>query len=371
MAGPVRQPIDLAALERYVDKNVPEIKTPLDLKQFGFGQSNPTYQITDSTGTKYVMRKKPPGRLLSKTAHRVDREYRIINALGQTDVPVPKAYCLCEDESVIGTAFYIMEFLDGRMITENHIPGSSPEERYEMWRDAVRTLAKFHRVDFKTIGLSDFGRHGGFYDRQLKTFGTLSKAQAATEDVDTKKPVGDIPHFTDMVDFFKQKSSQPKDRSTLIHGDYKIDNLVFHKTEPRVIGILDWEMATIGHPLSDFVNLTAPFSWVGRVNGSGQSEKSNEAFKPGATPGLPTLDECIKWYAEASGYDPASELAWGTAFGGFRGAIIMQGIAARYARRQASGTTAKNYAEQMAPYGEWAYGLVEKLIATSDGKAKL
>lgn len=236
----------------------------------------------------------------------------------------------------------------------------------------MRTLAKFHNVDFKKVGLSDFGRHGGFYDRQLKTFGTLSKVQAETVDVDTKVPVGDIPHFHEMVDFFKQKSTQPKDRTTLIHGDYKIDNLVFHKTEPRVIGILDWEMATIGHPLSDLVNLTAPWLWVGKDVGSAHStENAVEHFAAGITPGLPTLARAVQWYAEESGYDPKLELDWGNAFGGFRGAIIMQGIAARYARRQASGTTAKNYAAQMAPYGEWANSLVEKLKRTSNGKAKL
>ncbi|KIW76655.1 hypothetical protein Z517_09099 [Fonsecaea pedrosoi CBS 271.37] len=371
MAGPVRQPIDLASLERYIDSNVPEIKPPLELKQFGFGQSNPTYQITDSKGTKFVMRKRPPGQLLSRTAHQVDREYKIINALGKTDVPVPKVYCLCQDDNVIGTAFYIMEFLDGRMVTEPHFPGFSPEERREMWHDAVRTLAKFHRVDFNKVGLSDFGRHGNFYDRQLKTFGTLSKVQAEAVDVETKQPVGAIPHFDEMVAFFKQKSTQPKDRVTLIHGDYKIDNLVFHKTEPRVIGILDWEMATIGHPLSDLVNLAAPWGWVGRNLGTAHADSGNEAFRDGVTPGLPTCDEVVQWYAEASGYDAASEFAWGNAFGGFRGAIIMQGIAARYARRQASGVTARNYGAQMPLFGEWAYSLVKKLQESSPGKAKL
>jgi aminoglycoside phosphotransferase (APT) family kinase protein len=230
-------------------------------------------------------------------------------------------------------------------------------------------LAKFHRVDIQKVGLSDFGRHGGFYDRQLKTFGTLSKTQAEAEDVDTKKPVGDIPHFNEMVDFFKQKSTQPKDRVTLIHGDYKIDNLVFHKTEPRVIGILDWEMATIGHPLSDLVNLTAPWSWVGRDIGGAKND--TEAFRDGVTPGLPLLKDAVRWYSEESGYHPGLELAWGDAFGGFRGAIIMQGIAARYARRQASGMTAKNYASQMPLYGEWAFGLVEELKRKSAGKARL
>ncbi|TGO49205.1 hypothetical protein BCON_0217g00060 [Botryotinia convoluta] len=240
MAGPVRQPIDLQALEKYIEKHVPEIKTPIDIKQFGFGQSNPTYQLLSSNGQKYVMRKKPPGKLVSKTAHQVEREYRVIHALEKTDVPVPKAYCLCEDEGVIGTPFYIMEFLDGRIIEDPGIPGVGEEERREMWHDAIRTLAKLHRVDISEAGLTSFGKANGFYDRQIKTFGTISAAQASTVDIETKKPVGQIPHIEEILGFFKDKRYQPKDRGTLVHGDYKIDNLVFHKTEPRVIGILDW-----------------------------------------------------------------------------------------------------------------------------------
>lgn len=364
MAGPVRQPIDIKALERYIDANVPEIKTPIDLKQFGFGQSNPTYQITAADGSRFVLRKKPPGKLLSKTAHQVDREYKIIHALENTDVPVPKAYCLCEDDSVIGTAFYIMEFLDGRFITEPELPGVSPEERREMWHDAVRVLAKFHCVNYSRVGLDDFGRHFGFYDRQIKTFKTVSKAQAEAVDVDTKEPVGDIPHFHDMVSFFSDKSQQPKDRSTLIHGDYKIDNMVFHKTEPRVIGILDWEMATIGHPLSDLVNLIGPYTWSARgakLEIQSKTARARTAFEPGQTPGLPSLDEVLQWYKEESGYDAEKELEWGAAFGGFRGAVIMQGIAARYAQRQASSASAMEYGSQMQPYGRWAWARVEAL----------
>jgi aminoglycoside phosphotransferase (APT) family kinase protein len=226
-------------------------------------------------------------------------------------------------------------------------------------------------VSIPAVKLESFGRHSNFYDRQLKTFKALNVAQASAVDVDTKIPVGDVPHFKDMVSFFADKKKQPKDRATLVHGDYKIDNLVFHKTEPRVIGVLDWEMATIGHPLSDFVNLTAPWVWVGTDIRPAHAEGNGHFFENGATPGLPTLDQVIQWYAAESGYDPAPELAWGNAFGGFRGAIIMQGIAARYASRQASGVTAKTYAAQMGPYGMWAYGLVEKLERTSDGKAKL
>lgn len=158
MAGRVRQPIDVEALERYISHHVPEIKPPLEVKQFGFGQSNPTYQLTSiPSGRRYVMRKKPPGKLLSKTAHQVEREYRIIAALEPTCIPVPKAYCLCKDASIIGTPFYIMEFLDGRIFEDHAMPGVSPQERTELWRDAVRTLANFHRVDFKRLGLEDFG----------------------------------------------------------------------------------------------------------------------------------------------------------------------------------------------------------------------
>lgn len=191
--------------------------------------------------------------------------------------------------------------------------------------------------------------------------------------MDTKEPVGDIPHFHEMIEFFKDKSKQPKDRSTLIHGDYKIDNLVFHKTEPRVIGILDWEMATIGHPLSDLVNLTGPWTWTNNKFTTAPTMgayKARSEFDEDATPGLPTLQEVVGWYIAASGYDAASELQWGNAFGAFRNSVIMQGIAARYARRQASGTTAKNYGAQMQPYGEWAFGQVKALKNTEDGKTR-
>lgn len=186
-----------------------------------------------------MLRKKPPGQLLSKTAHKVDREYRIIHALEKTDVPVPKAFCLCEDDSVIGTPFYIMEFLDGRIIEDPSLPDVSPEERRQMWHSAVTTLAKFHRVSPDSVNLASFGKANGFYNRQIATFKTISEAQAKAVDVESHQAVGDIPHFRDTSAFFSDPKTQPKDRSGFVHGDYKIDNVVFHKTEPRVIGILE------------------------------------------------------------------------------------------------------------------------------------
>ena len=181
--------------------------------------------------------------MLSKTAHKVDREYRVIHALEQTDVPVPKTYCLSQDESIIGTDFYIMDCLDGRFVTNPSFPDVSESERTEMWKDAVRTLAKLHRVKPADVGLEKFGKPNGFYNRQVKTFTSLAESQAAAKDKESGEAVGQLPHFKDFIEFFSNEKKQPRDLGVLYHGDYKIDNLVYHKTEPRVIGILDWEMS--------------------------------------------------------------------------------------------------------------------------------
>ncbi|KAL1870253.1 hypothetical protein VTK73DRAFT_2802 [Phialemonium thermophilum] len=427
MAGRVRHPIDVGALEAYLAQYVPEIQTPLDVKQFGYGQSNPTYQLTSPDGKRYVLRKKPPGKLLSKTAHRVEREYRILAALAaSTDVPVPRPYCLCEDASVLGTAFYVMSFLDGRIIEDPAMPDvTSPEARRAMWTDAVRTLARLHRVDPHAVGLGDYGpssspsdrsgegrgggggggrKQGGFYARQVSTWRTICAAQAAARDTDTGEPVGQLPHFDDMMAFFADAARQPAGRATLIHGDYKIDNLVFHKTEPRVIGILDWEMSTIGHPLSDLANLMNPYLTAAldpaRVH-------AHKGFLPGATPGLPTMSEVASLYfsfvsspsiapspsslpslssSEPAHYpsqsettaDQARDLQWAQAFSMFRQAAICQGIAARVATRQASSAQARRYADARAPLAEFAWELVREIAGAgghsssgSEGKPRL
>lgn len=317
------------------------------------------------------MRKKPPGKLISKAAHKVEREYRIIHALEHTDVPVPKAYCLCEDSSVIGTPFYIMEFLDGRIIEDPAMPGISARERTALWKAAIETLARFHSVDFKAVGLESYGKPQGFYNRQLATWRTICAAQAATKDADSGKPVGDLPHFDSLLSFFADTSRQPRDRGTLIHGDYKIDNVVFHKTEPRVIGILDWEMSTVGHPLSDIANILGPFENAKMTGGAMYS--SSPAFLPGATAGLPTPDTIMKWYADVAGWDPRPEINWALAFSTFRLGAICQGIAARVAGRQASSEAAAKHAESMGPLAEYAWELVQVELdgKKQQGKAKL
>lgn len=213
------------------------------------------------------------------------------------------------------------------------------------WRDALRTLGKLHRVDPKSVGMEKFGKHTGYYDRQISTLGRVSHVQAQAVDIDTKEPVGELPHFQENVRFFSNKALQPRDRTTFVHGDYKIDNLIFHKTEPRVIGILDWEMATIGHPLSDISNLTSPYCLD-------LAEYKADDFRAGRTPGIPIREQSLQWYAEVSGYDPKPDMDWGDAFFAFRLCIIMQGIAARYALRQASSARAQEYISNLKPFAE-------------------
>ncbi|EXJ75354.1 aminoglycoside phosphotransferase [Cladophialophora psammophila CBS 110553] len=359
MAGPVRLPINLDALQGYLETSVPEIKTPLSIKQFGDGQSNPTYQLTGADGNRYVLRKKPPGPLLSQTAHNVEREYRVLRALEKTDVPVPKVYCLCTDPSIIGTIFYVMEFLDGRIFIQQSLPGVSPSERTSMWRSAVETLARIHRVDYKGLGLGSLEKPDKFYVRQIRTFKSLSIQQAQATDKETGAPVAKVPHFNEMTEAFEVAQYQPEDRKTLIHGDYMMHNLLFHKTEPYVIGVLDWEMTTVGHPLADLVNVTAPFVSATASTHVG-ANKDSAAFKPGATQGLPTREQCVEWYAQVARWDPSEDLAWGDAFSAFRTAVVMQGIAARYALRQNSSVRASEFDLQVAPNSHWAWELVQR-----------
>lgn len=284
-------------------------------------------------------------------------------------MPVPRAYCLCEDASVVGTPFYIMSFLDGRIIEGPAMPDASPEERAALWRAAVETLARFHRVEHRKMGLESYGRGGDFYDRQLATWKTICDAQAGAVDAETQQPVGAMPHFEGFLEFFSDRTKQPTDRSGLVHGDYKIDNIVFHKTKPVVIGILDWEMSTVGHPLSDLSNLMNPFYSV-HMKGD-VKHSSSDAFLPGNTPGLPTPEMVMKWYADTAGWDPRPDINWGMAFSLFRLSAICQGIAARVATRQASSEQAKKHAESLGPLAEFAWELVGKVKDQVRSAAKL
>jgi aminoglycoside phosphotransferase (APT) family kinase protein len=192
------------------------------------------------------------------------------------------------------------------------------------------------------------------------------QSQAQAVDVDSNKPVGPVPHFEKLLDHFANKKLQPQDRASLVHGDYKLDNMVFHKTEPRVIGILDWEMSTVGHPLSDLANILNGFYTISIRPGYLSS-----SFNPGVTPGIPTVQDIVSWYAGAAGWDPSPELNWAMAFSIFRSSAISQGIAARVARRQATSEQAMHYVNAFKPLGELAWTMVEKDKKETNDRAKL
>ncbi|KAI8060250.1 kinase-like domain-containing protein [Gongronella butleri] len=351
--------LNTGALEAYLVQHIPGFKTPLHVSQFAFGQSNPTYLLKDGNQQQYVLRKKPPGALISKTAHAVEREYRIINALGQhTDVPVPKVYALCEDNSVIGTPFYVMEFLKGRIFEDVRMPELSFEDRKECWYAAMATLAKLHSVDFKAIGLESYGRNSGFYDRQMKSLHKVSTLQAAVVDKDTGAKVMDIPRLDEMFAWFKR--NQPKDAATIVHGDYKIDNIVYHPTENRVIGVLDWELSTIGHPYSDLANLLQPYA----------VPSSDFGFMGAKEPlPVPSGDELMQVYCKHSGTPyPVPRWPFAVAFSHFRLAVITQGIAARVARKQASSAKARETASKCLPMANLALAIVDQGDLVTDAK---
>jgi len=302
-----------------------------------------------------------------------------------------------------------MEFLDGRIFEEPSIAGVSDSERREMWRSAVLTLAKLHQTDPKKVGLETFGKPSGFYQRQINTFTQLEDSQAKAIDVDSRQPVGNIPRKTELLSFFAQPKYQPKDRGVPIHGDFKIDNLVFHKTEPRVIGILDWEMSTIGHPLSDLANLLVPYTLTpiakpvtilpppqnpSTTSRSPPSQSTQTqpltrmprnaypAFSPQSPlAGLPSKGEILNWYAEAvsgsdagpqiRGWKPQEDLPWGVAFAMFRDCVIFQGIAARYAVRQASSPSAWEVGQEREPAAETCWELVGTAKEAKSARAQL
>ncbi|KAL0579602.1 hypothetical protein V5O48_002374 [Marasmius crinis-equi] len=364
--GAVRANIDIPSLVRYLEKQLPELKLPVDIKQFKFGQSNPTYFLTGANKKRFVLRKKPAGQLLTQTAHQVDREYMVLKALHDYNtksstppekrVPVPQPYLLCEDESVIGTKFYVMEFLDGRIFTDVRLLELKDEDRREIFRGAIHALARLSSVNPDEIGLSKFGPPSDYFPRQIKAFTRISDAQAKAVDVDTGKAVGPIPHYNEMVRWYSQHVPDEGKfgRRRIVHGDYKLDNMVFHPTENRVIGILDWELCTLGSPLADFANLTQPWSIDPRHIEKYMGYQPNRAaFKNNTSHDVPiSMEEMERLYCRLMNYDyPIKELTFG--------AVISQGIAARAALRQASSESPEVYGNSVVLFCDLARAILE------------
>jgi aminoglycoside phosphotransferase (APT) family kinase protein len=336
------QQLDTDRLEAYLTQNIPGFEGPLSAEKFPGGQSNPTFKLT-AGGTSYVLRRKPPGELL-KSAHAVDREYRVITALQDTDVPVPKTYVLCEDDDVIGSMFYVMEFLEGRILWDPALPDARDNAERAAVYDAMNaTMAALHNVDVDAVGLSDFGRPGNYFERQLARW---TKQYRASE----------TQHIAAMETLLQWlPANMPADDGavSLVHGDYRLDNMMFHPTEQRVIALLDWELSTLGNPLADLANQC--MAWMlprdGGVAGlQGVDRKSL---------GIPTDEEYVARYCERTGRDGIDNWNFYIVFSLFRLAAILQGIVKRAQIGTASSTEAQSRGDAVVPLADMAVALID------------
>jgi aminoglycoside phosphotransferase (APT) family kinase protein len=327
---------DESRLAAWMQANVEGYRGPLEVRQFKGGQSNPTYQLVTPT-KKYVMRRKPPGKLLP-SAHAVDREYKVITALYPTGFPVARSYGLCVDDSVIGTWFYVMDMVEGRILWDQSLPQYEPAERHAIFMAKLKTLADLHNTDYEAIGLADYGRPGNYFARQIDRWTKQYKA-SETEKIEA----------IDRLIEWLPKTLPDDDRTTIVHGDYRLDNMVMHPTEPRVIAVLDWELGTLGNPLADFTYLLA--NWH---NGAIAAIPDLKAH------GIPTIEEYVAEYCRLTGRDGLPDLNWYLAYNSFRLAGILQGIVGRVRDGTANSPTAEATAARVPSLAEAAWKFAEK-----------
>jgi aminoglycoside phosphotransferase (APT) family kinase protein len=341
---------DTAALERYLDTRLEGFAGPLAVEQFKGGQSNPTYKLV-TPGTSYVMRAKPgPAAKLLPSAHAIDREFTVMRALHPTGVPVPRMHLLCEDESVIGRAFYVMEFVQGRVLWDQSLPGMDNAQRAAIYDEMNRVMAALHQVDVKAAGLEPFGKPGNYFERQIARW---SKQYVAS----ITDPIPEMDRLMEWLPAHMPASARDESQVAVVHGDYRLDNLVFHPSEPRVLAILDWELSTIGHPLADFsyhcMSWHIPASMSRGIGGVDI-----------AALGIPGEKEYVRRYCERTGRgSPDAVMAdWNfyMAYNLFRMAGILQGIAKRVVDGTASSAQAKVAAAGARPLAEMGWRIVQQ-----------
>lgn len=339
--------INEAALESYLAAHVEGFQGPMTLAQFKGGQSNPTYQITAPSG-QYVLRRKPPGKLLP-SAHAVDREYRVIKALWEADFPVPRPYALCEDDSVIGTMFYVMDCVSGRIFWEPDLPTCSNEERAAIYDETNKTIARLHSLDYKALGLGDYGKPGNYFARQVTRW---SKQYYASE-------TSTIPPMDKLIEWLGNNIPDEQSAS-IVHGDYRLDNMIIGANNPRVLAILDWELSTIGHPLADFTYhlMTWQMPDIG-IGSNGLLGRDIAAL------GIPSEQAYIDRYCERTGRDGIADRDFYSAFNFFRIAAILQGIAGRVRDGTAANANAASATHAVVPLSEEGWKYAQAAGATS------
>jgi aminoglycoside phosphotransferase (APT) family kinase protein len=340
---PVRAPFDQVRLEQYLTDRMPGIRGPLKIRQFVGGQSNPTYML-DTPAARFVMRKKPPGELL-QSAHQVEREFRIIKALATTDVPVPRVHILCEDADVIGTPFFVMDYVAGRIMRDPTMPDSSPDERAACYDSMNDVLARLHKVDFRAVGLGDYGRPAAYVARQVARWSKQYEASKTEE----------IPAMDRLIEWLTIHTPAG-DETTIAHGDYRMENIIFAPSEPRVVAVLDWELSTLGHPLADLGWVCRPYHCPPGIDGvlsfQGVSLRS---------PGIPSEDEVVASYCKRVGRDSVPDLMFFVAFSFFRAAAIGQGIAMRAKIGTASAPDAAKHGGRARLMAELGWEVAQKL----------
>ena len=328
---------DVAALERYMRDHVVGFSGRLDVKQFQGGQSNPTYHLT-AGGKEYVLRRKPPGKLLP-SAHAVDREYRIITALAPTGVPVPRTYALCEDDAVIGTAFYIMDCVHGRVLSDPAFPALAPADRGRIYDSMNEVLARLHSVDWRRLGLADFGRPGNYFARQIHRWTQQYRASETEKIESMERLIAWLPEHL-----------PADDETTIAHGDYRPGNMIMHPTEPRVVAVLDWELSTLGHPLADLAYNCLPYRFTPEWDGL--------ASRDLAALGIPTEQEYVAAYCRRTGRAAIADWEFYLAFSMFRLSAIAQGIMGRVLAGTANDPNARERARRARPLADSAWALV-------------
>jgi aminoglycoside phosphotransferase (APT) family kinase protein len=330
------QGFDQARLALWMQSNIPGFKGPIDVSQFKGGQSNPTYRIDTST-RRFVLRRKPAGALL-KGAHAIDREYRVIAALQQTGFPVAHVHGLCLDEDVIGTSFYVMDLVEGRVFWDPRFPEIEFSQRYE-YADAMNeTIARLHAIDYTAIGLDDYGRPGNYFARQINRWSRqYLEDEAAGRDVNMDRLAEWLP-----------ANIPTGDETVIVHGDFRCDNMIFHPAEPRILAVLDWELSTLGHPLADFayhaMNYRLPSSIMSGLKGSNLAEL-----------GLPSEAAYIEAYCKRTKRHGIPNYEFYIAFNMFRFAAILHGIKGRLIRGNATSPDAKAMAANVEPLAALAW----------------
>jgi aminoglycoside phosphotransferase (APT) family kinase protein len=334
---------DTTALDRWLAEHVPGHDGPIRVSQFKGGQSNPTYRI-DTVRTSLVLRRKPPGTLLPG-AHAVEREYRVLAALGAQGFPVPRVFGLCEDENVIGTAFYVMDMVPGRIVWEAHFPGVSREDRAAHFDAMNATIAQLHSYDPEAIGLGDFGKASGFVERQV---GRWSKQYLG----DTE--AGRVPAMDRLVDWLGSNLPLDSRRSSVIHGDYRCDNMIFDPEQPVVRAVLDWELSTLGDPAADFTYHLLMYRMPGGPNFSGLAGMDLQEL------GIPSEEDYVAAYCRRTGRDHLPDKDYLIVFCLFRLAAILHGIKGRLARGNASSAHAAQMVERLEPLADLAWEEAQK-----------